>query len=719
MPKNKSDINKPLESLQKDVFGVFVQSFKKTLNYKQVCKRLGKNDKSFRQLIINTLSELSKKGYLVQEYQGKFKINPKELEKIKKQSAYITGIVDMTSSGRAFIISEQSEEDIKVAASNLKTALNGDTVKIFLYPKKKDKQPEGEVIEIISRTKTEFVGTLKISERFAFFVSDNNIGTDIFVPLNSLKDAKNGQKVVVKITDWAENSKCPFGEVIEVLGNPGETSTEINSIIVDYNFPLKFPEKVTEEANKISVIISEPEIKKRRDFRNITTFTIDPIDAKDFDDAISFKKLNNGNCEVGVHIADVTHYIKQDTILDKEALHRATSVYLVDRVIPMLPENLSNNICSLRPNEDKLCFSAVFELNDDAEIKNEWFGKTIINSNRRFNYDEVQEILEKKKGDFADELSVVNELAKKLRKKRISRGSFEFDRAEVKFELDEKLKPVGVFLKQQKESNMLIEDFMLLANKKVAELAGMKKENKQTKPFVYRIHDEPDPEKLIELARFVGKLGYKIKTNSTKNISESMNEMLENVKGKNEQSMIENLAIRTMAKAHYSTINVGHYGLAFRFYTHFTSPIRRYPDVLVHRLLEKYLNNEPAENIEKLEEMCKHSSKMEMQAAEAERESIKFMQVLYLSDKIGKVFDGIISGVTKWGIYVELINNHCEGMIKLKDINDDFYYLDEENYMIIGRRNRNVYKLGDKVKIKVANADLTKKQLDFVLVEED
>lgn len=710
-----SKINSDKNILDKIVL-IFQKESRKPFNYKQILKKLGSEGDISSKTIIKALNELKKQKIISEESRGKYKINPEHVKSHDKKS-YITGVVDMKLNGKAYVISSECEEDILILPGNTNRALHGDTVKVYLFPKRTDRKPEGEIVEIVKREKTHFVGVVQISKRFAFLIPDNaNVPIDIFIPLTSLKGAQNGEKAIAVITDWPAQSKNPFGEIIQVLGKPGDNEVEMNSILIEYDFPIAFPKDVELFAERIPINIPQKEIDQRKDFRKITTFTIDPKDAKDFDDAISLKSLPNGNWEVGVHIADVSYYVPEDSILDKEAYNRGTSVYLVDRCIPMLPEKLSNNVCSLRPNEDKLCFSAVFEMNGDARILNEWFGKTIICSDRRFNYDEVQEIIESGKGDFSEEISLLNQLAKKLRDERFKNGSIAFERAEVRFELDEKGKPIGVFLKEQKDSHKLIEDFMLLANRKVAEYIGKRKQNEKAKTFVYRIHDNPSDEKLKTFTEFVGKLGYKMKLSSRKSIASSFNKLLEDIVGKGEENMIETLAIRTMAKAIYSTKNIGHYGLAFDYYTHFTSPIRRYPDLMVHRLLFSYMNNKPSVNQEHFEKLCEHSSDMEKKATEAERASIKYKQVEFLIDKVGQTFDGLISGVTKWGLFVELDESKCEGMIRLRDIDDDFYYLDEDNYCVIGQRNGKTLKLGDKVKIKIKSADLSKKQLDFVLI---
>jgi ribonuclease R len=711
MAKNKnSDIKLVLTQMISDIFD---KNKNVALNYKQVAAKLNLKDGAATDTILEILKEQVNKGVFIQPERGKFRL--------KDLKTFVIGTVDMTADGSAFIVpDDEFEKDIFVAPRKLKNALNGDKVKVYVYSKKTSgRKKEGEVVEIITRLKTDFIGVAKVSERFAFIIPDDRkMNHDIFVPLNDLNGAKNGQKVQVSITDWPEGTKNPIGKIINVLGTQGENDTEMNAILAQYGFPLSFPDAVEKEANAIPETVSEADIKGRKDFRDTITFTIDPADAKDFDDAISFKKLPNGNYEVGVHIADVSYYVLPKSNLDKEAYERATSVYLVDRVIPMLPERLSNGVCSLRPHEDKLCFAAVFELDEEANIQNQWFGRTAIHSNRRFSYEEAQEVIETKTGDYADEILKLNELAYKLRDRKFKNGAISFEGTEVKFKLDEHGKPIGVYVKERKDAHKLIEDFMLLANRKVAEFIAKKGKGKQKYTFVYRSHDSPNLENLNNFATFAARFGYKINMKTDREIAKSLNYLMEDVEGKKEQNMLTQLAIRSMAKAIYTTKKASHYGLAFDYYTHFTSPIRRYPDVMVHRLLALYLDGGKSANEEEYEIASSHSSAMEKRAADAERASIKYKQAEYLEDNIGNIYTGIISGVTEWGMYVEIIENKCEGMIRLRDITDDFYVLDEKNYCIVGQRKNKKYQLGDEVQVKVKKVDLSKRQIDFSLVQD-
>ncbi|MCX2454058.1 ribonuclease R [Pedobacter sp. PLR] len=709
MAKNKSShLELVLIQLISDVLE---KSNKEALNYKQVSAKLNITDSDAKETILDILKQQAKKGVFAEPERGKFRL--------KDLKTFIIGKVDMTADGNAFIVpDDEFEKDVFVSSRKLHNALHGDKVKVYIYAKKSGRKNEGEVVEIIQRLKTDFIGVIKISDRFAFVnVDDKKMLHDIFVPLSDLNGAKNGQKVQVTITDWPEGAKNPIGKISNILGEQGENNTEMNAILAQYGFPLSFPPEVEKEADSIPEQVSAAEIEGRRDFRDTVTFTIDPADAKDFDDAISFKKLENGHYEIGVHIADVSHYVRPNSALDKEAYGRATSVYLVDRVIPMLPERLSNGVCSLRPNEDKLCFAAVFELDEKANIITQWFGRTVIHSNRRFSYEEAQEVIETKEGDHAEEILKLNELAYILREKKFKEGAISFESTEVKFQLDENGKPVGVYVKERKDAHKLIEDYMLLANRKVAEFIAKKGKGKQKYTFIYRSHDSPNLETLSTFALFAARFGYKINTKSDKEIAKSLNYLMEDVEGKKEQNVLTQLAIRSMAKAVYTTKKTSHYGLAFDHYTHFTSPIRRYPDVMVHRLLAAYLNDEKSANEEEYEIAASHSSAMEKRAADAERASIKYKQAEYLEDNIGSTYTGIISGVTEWGMYIEIIANKCEGMIRLRDLTDDFYVLDEKNYCIVGQRKKKTYQLGDEVQVKVKKVDLSKRQIDFSLIQ--
>lgn len=713
----KKQTTPPSDPFVKNILSEFANNPYSSFNYKQMAKRLGVKDQAGKIQISDLLANLFNQKILIESKKGKYQINPKYISTYGKGKSYAYGIVDMLSTGKAYVINNEGGDDIFIAPNNTKDALNGDKVKVFIFPKRKGRKLEGQILEVTERAKTKFVGTIELSKGFGFVVPDDTkIPVDFFISKDKINGAKDGQKVVIELDFWPEHAKNPFGKVIQVLGDPGDHNVEIQSIVMDFNFDLTFPKHIEAAAANIPNKVSAEEIAKRRDFRDVFTITIDPFDAKDFDDAISLRKTKDNLWEVGIHIADVSHYVNEGSVIDNEAYERATSIYLVDRVIPMLPEHLSNLVCSLRPNEEKLTFSAVFEMDDAANIKSEWFGRTVINSNHRYTYEEVQSIIEGEEGIYKEEIVVFNTLATKLREERFKKGSINFESVEVKFLLDEKSNPIGVYIKEQKEAHRLIEDFMLLANKKVAEFIGKPKEHKKAKPFVYRVHDEPSPEKLNTFAQFVSKLGYEMNISSRQNIVKSYNNLFKAVQGKGEKNMIETIAIRTMAKAIYSTENKGHYGLSFPFYTHFTSPIRRYPDLMVHRLLAHYLDDRSNVKITDLEEKCKHSSDMERNAIEAERSSVKYMQAVYMKDKIGQQFEGLISGVSKWGVYVELIGSKVEGMIRMKDMEDDFYFLDEDNYQVMGQKFGKRYKLGDKVKIKVKHIDVQKKHIDYLLV---
>ncbi|MFW6310299.1 MAG: ribonuclease R [Prolixibacteraceae bacterium] len=703
--KNSVILNK--KKLKSSIVSLLYERKAKTVNYKQVASWLGIKDDESRRLVNVAIQDLCDDGYLEKISRGNYRL--------KAKTGTVTGTVELQPQGFAYILSDEVERPVLVSSRNLNHAMDGDKVHVHLYASRKKHDLEGEVTEIIERAKTHFVGTVEMSRNFAFLVPSEKVSFDIFIPKEKLKGAKNGQKAIAEIIEWPPKARSPFGQITDVLGDVGNNDAEMHAILAEFELPYKFPENINKAAEKISLEIPAEELSNRRDFRNVITFTIDPADAKDFDDALSLRKLPNGNWEVGIHIADVTHYVTPTSMIETEAEYRATSVYLVDRVVPMLPERLSNGVCSLRPKEDKLCFSAVFEMNDMAGVVKEWFGKTVIHSNRRFSYDEAQEIIETGKGDFSAEMLQLNELAIKLRQERFKKGSIAFDRVEIKFNIDENGKPLSVFFKESKDSNKLIEEFMLLANKHVAEFIGKAGKRKSTKTFVYRIHDKPDAEKLENFNSFISRFGYGIQLTSPNAISSSMNNLLQNVKGKNEQNVVETLAIRTMAKAEYSTRNIGHYGLSFDFYTHFTSPIRRYPDMMVHRLLQRYLDGGRSADEDKYEDLCRHSSDMETRAANAERASIKYKQVEFMQDHIGEVFPGVISGVTDWGIYVEL-ENKIEGMVPIRELDDDFYIFDEKNYALVGRHTNQTYQLGGEVTVEIWRTNLEKKHLDFRLV---
>lgn len=727
MPNKKSKSKKdPTASVDKDyikdqLLVLLYANQAKDFSHKQIAKKLGFKDKKSRQTLSEILDKLSTSGEVEQLRNGNFRSDNGEPN-------YVTGVIDFVNPRFAYLVSPELEVDVRIKAEDLHNALDGDKVKIIVYGKAKDGREEGEVVEIIERKRDEFVGRIEISARYAFVVPDNKkTHFDIFVSPANIKGAKNNDKVIVRVTEWPKGKRGkednPEGEVLAVLGPAGDNETEIHAIMAEFGLPFTFSEDLEQLANKIKPGITKKEVSQRRDMRNVTTFTIDPEDAKDFDDALSFQTLDNGNYEIGVHIADVSHYLKPGSALDDEAFERATSVYLVDRTIPMLPEKLSNDLCSLRPNEDKLTFSAVFEMNDKAQVINQWFGRTIINSDRRFSYEEAQESIETLKGDFSKEITLLNELALKLRANRFMVGAINFETVEVKFKLDEKGKPLAVVPKVRKDAHKLIEEFMLLANKKVAEYVySMKKQKAKkdakdnSKTFVYRSHDFPDPEKLNAFSVFAKKFGHALKIEENA-IAKSMNKLIENIEGKPEQNVLEALAIRTMAKAKYTTEAKGHFGLAFPHYTHFTSPIRRYPDIMVHRLLQHYLDNGKSADKEAYEEKCVHSSEMEKRAADAERASIKFKQVEFMESMLNEAFEGLVTGVTEWGVFVEIIATKCEGMVRMSEMTDDYYEFDEKNYRIIGKRNKKIITLGDQVKVKVIQTDIAKRTIDLAFVK--
>ena len=694
---------------------IFRNNPTKSFNYRQISHAIGLNRKEDKNAVGDILLDMAEQKIIRQVSQGKFIANI--------TAAYITGTIDRQSvAHKTYLVPDDGSESVFIAERSMNRALNGDKVKVMLYPLRRKKELEGEVVEIIERARERFVGIIDSKHGVTILKANNKqLPMNIIIPPDKTKGAKNGQKCIAAITYWGDKYENPIGEIVDILGDTGNNNTEMHAILAEYGLPYSYPQEIEKEANKIPETITEDEIKRRIDFRTTTTFTIDPRDAKDFDDALSIKDLGDGLWEVGVHIADVTHFVPEGGIIDQEAVKRATSVYLVDRTVPMLPEHLSNFICSLRPDEEKLTYSCIFTINDLAEVIDYKIARTVIKSDRRFTYEEAQEIIETGKGDFATEVLRLNDLAKKLREKRFASGAIAFERSEVRFEIDDTGKPISVFFKESKDSNKLIEEFMLLANKYVAQHIGMPRNREKPKTFVYRIHDVPNPEKLSNFATFIKKFGYKIKTDGKKTaVSSSINHLLDRIEGKKEQNMIETLAIRSMAKAAYSTKNIGHYGLAMKYYTHFTSPIRRYPDMMVHRLLTKYADKVPQQTIDRTdyESLCKHSSDMEQLAAQAERASIKYKQIEFMADKIGKVYDGVISGISTWGIYVEINENKCEVMVYIRDLEDDVYVYDEKNYCIIGRRTQRKYQIGDDIRIKVVKADLIKKYLDFEIVRD-
>lgn len=721
--RKKRAKNHLTNEITKGIFTVLESDPKKNFNYKQIAGKLQIADTEGRNLLIKRLGQLAQKKRIAETGPGKYQA----IHKVE----VLTGQIDINSQGNGYVVIPELEKDVFITSPNLGKAFHKDTVEVQLFQKKRGSKPEGKVVRVVERRKTAFVGIVDQSKSFAFIrPTDSRMYTDIFVSLDDLNGAKDKEKVLVEITSWPEDADSPYGKVTKVLGVPGEHNTEIHAILAEYGLPYEFPAEVEHYANSLDTRIHPKEVSKRRDMRDTLTFTIDPKDAKDFDDALSFRELDGGDYEIGIHIADVSHYLKEDSVLEEEAFERATSVYLVDRVVPMLPEILSNNACSLRPHEDKYTFSAVFIMDDQARVKDQWFGRTVTHSNERFAYEEAQHVIETGRGSIPGEVSIrgkayqisgeivnaiytMDRLAKKMRKLRMQHGAISFDKVEVKFELDKENNPVGVFFKESKDANKLIEEFMLLANRKVAEFIG-KQQPKKT--FVYRVHDEPDEDKLIALNGIVKRFGHQLNFKNKKSLNHSLNQLLEDVKGRKEQNLVDTLAIRSMSKASYTTDNIGHYGLAFDYYTHFTSPIRRYPDVMVHRLLHQYLNGAKSAPEDPYEEKCKHSSEMEALAAQAERDSIKYMQIKFMQDHQDQEFTGVISGVTEWGIYVEIIENKCEGMVRIRDIKDDYYTFDEKQYALVGERRGKVYQLGDEVRVMVKNSDLVKRHLDFSLI---
>ena len=726
--KRRKKVNrkkKGIENLSALILKFIRSNRSKTYNYKQIAAHLNVNDSHSRNQIIKKLQLLKSKNEIEEVERGKFKaiIN----------SDYHTGIIEVNAKGSGYIICEAFDDDIYIGSNNLNKALHLDEVEFYVFRRRRNGRLEGEVTQIIKRAKSSYVGVIQIHKSYAFVITDDKkMYKDIFIPLNKINKAEDGDKVLVALQDWPEKASSPYGKVNKVLGKPGEHNTEIHAILADYGLPYDFPKEVLDFTSSINTSITKKEIAKRRDMRSDLTFTIDPKDAKDFDDALSFKILGEDIYEVGIHIADVSYYVQPDTILDEEAFERATSVYLVDRVVPMLPEVLSNYACSLRPHEEKFTFSAVFKINNKAEVIDEWFGRTVTYSDARFAYEEAQEVIETKSNIISDTVSLtgvtyeinddiknailkLNELAIIMRSQRMKSGAISFDKVEVKFNLDATNNPTGVYFKTSKDANKLIEEFMLLANKKVAEFIG---KQKPVKTFVYRVHDEPDDTKLIALQNIVSKFGFKFKIDSVNTVSNALNKLLKDVEGSKAQNLVDTLAIRSMSKAEYTTQNIGHYGLAFEYYSHFTSPIRRYPDVMVHRLLQSYLDGHKSYSEDVYEDKCKHASHMEQLSTKAERDSIKYMQIKFMQDHKDEEFVGVISGVTDWGIYVEIISNKCEGMVRIRDIKDDYYEFDESQYALVGRDTKHMYQLGDEVIVTVKSTDLIKKHLDFNLIGE-
>ncbi|MDF2156947.1 ribonuclease R [Algoriphagus sp. CAU 1675] len=713
-PKHTKGKTNDSASLARKILSFLDSNYGKEFNAKQIIKKLEIRDSLSKGAVEPILFKLLDSGAVSK--------SPRNYFSSTKEPGFITGVVDYVNPRFAFVVPddpEACEEDIMVKEADLKQALDGDKVRVMIYPVKgKTGRTEGRVLEIIERCRDEFVGRVEISPRFAFVVPDfKKMHKDIFVHRGDLLGAQHNEKVIVKLTEWRENDKNPTGKVIRVLGKAGVHEVEIHSIMAEFGLPFEYPKEADSEANSISDKITAKEINSRKDFRDVTTFTIDPVDAKDFDDAISYRQLENGNLEIGVHIADVTHYVKPKTALEREAYNRATSVYLVDRTIPMLPERLSNGLCSLRPKEDKLTFACVFEMDKNAKVVNHWIGRTVIHSDRRFSYEEAQENIDQQSGDFFEELSLLNELAKKVRKQRFDHGAVNFETVEVKFKLDEKGTPLGLMVKERKDIHKLIEEFMLLANKYVAEFIFKKRKGADT--FVYRTHDSPDLERLEIFSSFAKRFGHAVQVESEGKISSALNKLMDEIQGKPEQNVLEQLAIRSMAKAKYTTEPKGHFGLAFAHYTHFTSPIRRYPDMMVHRLLEHYLEGGKSPDPESWEQKCVHSSEREKRAADAERASIKYKQVEYMSLAEEKDYDGIISGITEWGVFVEITETKCEGMIRIQDMDDDYYDFDQKNMRLIGVRTKKMITLGDKVMVRVVNTDIDRRTIDLEFADHE
>lgn len=701
-----------------------VKLFEKNPNtifsHRQIANEIGLSSMGQRKLLTNVLDTLVVQDFINEPSTGRFRLST--------QKGTLEGVLERHAGGKIFFVPQDGGEEVFILDKYMNRAIVGDLVRVRVFAAKKGQSPEGQVIEVLKRGRDTYIGKLDVFPNYAFLQVDHKLlSNDIFIPIDQLKGGKSGDKAVVRIVSWENRDRNPVGEVVEVLGPSGDNEAEMHAILMEFGLPYSYPQEMEDMANEISEEISAEEYQRRLDCREIPTFTIDPADAKDFDDALSVRKLDNGNWEVGVHIADVTHYVKENDLINQEAYKRATSIYLVDRTIPMLPERLSNKLCSLRPNEEKLCFSVMFEMDEEANVQKYDIVHTVINSDRRFTYEEAQNVIETKEGDMKEEILILDSLAKKLREQRFKAGAIAFDQEEVRFEIDEKGKPLSVYFKVSKDANKLIEEFMLLANKTVAEhigkvkgkrRSGEKVEGPKAKTFIYRVHDQPDPEKLSNLSQFISKFGYKLRTSGkNKEISTSINHLLDEVQGKSEQHLIESIAIRSMAKAEYSTDNCGHYGLAFDYYSHFTSPIRRYPDMMAHRLLDHYAAGGKSVDQGAYEEMCNHCSSMEQLASNAERSSIKYKQVEFMQDKVGQTFTGVVSGIQEWGIYVELNENKCEGMVPIRDLDDDFYAFDEKNFCLVGRKTRKTYRLGDEVVVRVKKTNLDKKQMDFEMME--
>ena len=711
MSKKKSNKpNKMKATLTHVVRKVFEKNPDSVLSHKQVCVLIDVRENALRNLVFEILEELSKDGTIKRTAHAVYTSGIKE--------DVFEGFIELTARGAGFVVTDDEQEDIYVAPQNIGQSLNGDRVKVRVFKRGKSRM-EGEIVAVLSRERTQFVGTIETHDKFAFLVPDNlKSGTDIYIPKEKLSGAKNGDKALVKITVWPKSSKNPYGEVVEVLGKPGSNDTEMISILCNNGIDYKFPQEVLEEAELIGMALDPTEVAKRRDFRDITTFTIDPADAKDFDDALSFKRLENGNIEIGVHIADVSYYVRPGSAMDKEALKRSNSVYLVDRVVPMLPEQLSNLACSLRPKEDKFSFSAVFEMDETGKVYGKWFGKTVIHSNRRFSYEEAQEIIEGKTGDFQEEILILDKIAKILRNARLKNGALNIESEEMRFKLDEKGHPEEVVIKTSKDAHKLIEEFMLLANKKVAVFIAEPKKGRDIIPFVYRVHDKPDIDKIALFNVFIDKFGYKLYFSHPDQIAKSINKLLGDIRLTNEYSLIQTMAIRSMARATYETKNIGHYGLAFEFYTHFTSPIRRYADLVVHRIVQEELTHQKHRYGKELDEVCKRISRMERKAVDAERESTKYFQTLFVQDHIGEEFIGTVSGIAEFGLFVKMDENYCEGMVPMLEIPGDRFSFDAEKYRIIGNKTKKEYNFGDKVRVKISDVNPRKRQINLELVVE-